>query len=65
MKAIVKILLLITIMPSHALGCPCCVGTIDEDSPPFFSEECYQSTQKAPATMQESQTQSNKEQTHE
>ena len=41
-----KLLLLVWMAPFYCNACPNCIGTVDEDSAPFFSDECYQGEQQ-------------------
>ncbi len=36
-----KISLFLLCIPSLLIACPTCVGRIESDSPPFFSDEFY------------------------
>lgn len=47
------ILLYIACGSLYCAACPCCVGAVDAESAPFFSDDCY--TDKQPPTPQQPQ----------
>lgn len=41
-KPVLSAAALLLLSTLHLVGCPTCVGRIEQESPPFFSDEFYQ-----------------------